>query len=531
MKNKLGSLLKVYFRTSFGFNKAKFTHEKKAKSSGMTVLLVFCYAMMAIAIFAMSMGMMSSLEPLGLSSIVLNIMMMAASLATLFTTIYKVNGTLFGFQDYDLQMSLPVNTRTLITSRILILYGLNALFVLIVMIPPMIGYAILAQPPFAFYLIYIILMLATPLLPIVIATVIGTLISMAASRFKRKNGLNVIFTVAFFMVFMVVWMGFWVNSGDVISDFSAIGTGLNDILVKIYPMTALFSDAIASISIQAFLLFLAISIGGFAVFVVIISKHFGKLNTAMTTNRAASNYKMTELRSSAPKKALNRREMKRYLSSSQYVLNTAVGPLLLVVVSIILLVSGSKGFGVYSDIPEFETLLKVAAPMGITFFIAMACTTSSSISLEGKALWIARSLPVDTRLILKSKIHVAMTLFYPTVIICGTLFNIALKPDPLYIVLMYAIPLAYSYFIAFFGLKCNLNNANFDWTNEVTVIKQSKPTLLTMLVGMALTIIPALLSLIAGVTVLLGALALVAILDIILYRNLMTKGVAQFESF
>ena len=529
--NNLGLLLKTYMRTSFGFNKARYTHEKHSKSTGMTVLLTVCYIIIIFAVFGMSMGMMDSLKSLHAEYIVLNIMMMAASVMVLFTTIYKVNGTLFGFRDYDLQMALPIKTSTLIASRVLILYFLNILFVLGVMAPAGVAYAIVAQPAAAFYPIFIVTLFAIPMLPLIIATVIGTLIAMAASRFKRKNGMNVILTVAAFMAFMVVWLGFWTNSGDIMVNFADVGGMVNNVLTGVYPMTALYGNAVGGFDVLALVLFLAISFGAFAVFTAVVSKLFKRLNTSITTTRAAANYKMTELKEATPKKALYRREMKRYFSSSQYVLNTAVGPLLLVVAALILLVSGVDGFGVYSDIPQFGQLLSAAAPMGIAFFIAIGCTTAASVSLEGKNLWIVRSLPVDTRLVLKAKLNVAMTLYIPTVLICGTLFNIALKPDPLFIVLMYAVPLAYSYFTALFGLKANLNSPNFDWTNEVTVIKQSKPTLVTMLVGMLLTIVPAVLALFFGHAVMLAALALAVVLDVVLYRNLMTKGAAQFESF
>ncbi|MEA5004774.1 MAG: hypothetical protein VB081_14900, partial [Christensenella sp.] len=108
--------------------------------------------------------------------------------------------------------------------------------------------------------------------------------------------------------------------------------------------------------------------------------------------------------------------------------------------------------------------------------------------------------------------------------------NIALRPDPLYVVLMYAIPVAYSFFGAMFGLKCDLNSPKLDWTSEVTVVKQSKPVLLTMLVGMILAIVPALLALPFGTLPVIAAFVLVVVLDILLYRNLMSKGVRQFES-
>ncbi|MEG0702632.1 MAG: hypothetical protein RR449_03600 [Christensenella sp.] len=529
--NNLGLLIQTYFRTSFGFNKAKYSHDKRAKSTGLTVVMVFSYVMIAGAVFGMSFGLMQSLKPIGAEYMVLNIMMMAASLTTLFTTIFKVNGTLFGFKDYDLQMALPIKISTLITSRILILYGLNILFVGGIMIPAGVAYAITVQPMAAFYPIFIVTLLAIPLLPIIIATIIGTLVAFAASRFKRKNGLTVIFSVVAFMAFMIIWMGFWSKSESIMIDFANISGMINDILLKVYPLTALYGAAVSGSNVVALLGFLLISFGAFAVFVLIVARVFNKINTSITTNRTASNYKMTALNEASPKRALYRKELKRYFSSSQYVLNTAAGPLLLIVASVVLLVGGTSVFGAYSEIPQFQALLNVAAPMGIALFLTISCTTAASVSLEGKNLWIVRSLPVDTRLILKSKLNVAFVLYYPTILICGTLFNIALKPNLLYIILMYLIPLAYGYFTALFGLKMNIANATFDWTNEITVIKQSKSILYTMLIGMLITIVPAIAALFFGQIVMLISLALITVVDILLYRNVMSKGVRQFESY
>ena len=93
----------------------------------------------------------------------------------------------------------------------------------------------------------------------------------------------------------------------------------------------------------------------------------------------------------------------------------------------------------------------------------------------------------------------------------------------------YVLPLAYGWFIALFGLKANLSSPNFDWTNEVTVIKQSKPMLITILMGMVIVIIPAIFATMLGILVTVAAFAAVFLLDILLYRSLMTKGARQFD--
>ena len=92
-----------------------------------------------------------------------------------FTTIYKANGILFSFRDYDLQMSLPVKSSTIVASRILILYGMNLGFTLLVMLPAAAVYTWMASPSPLFYLFFFFSLLAIPMVPIILATILGVL--------------------------------------------------------------------------------------------------------------------------------------------------------------------------------------------------------------------------------------------------------------------------------------------------------------------------------------------------------------------
>ena len=66
---------------------------------------------------------------------------------SLVTTVYKAPGLLFAFKDYDLLMSLPVRTGSLVASRLLMLYGVNLAFTLLTMVPAWVVYAVFAAPP------------------------------------------------------------------------------------------------------------------------------------------------------------------------------------------------------------------------------------------------------------------------------------------------------------------------------------------------------------------------------------------------
>ena len=71
-------------------------------------------------------------------------MLAVVSIVTLVTSIYKVNGTLYGFKDYDMVMSYPVKTSTIVACRMLLFYIINLFFVVIVMVPIFIVYWVLA---------------------------------------------------------------------------------------------------------------------------------------------------------------------------------------------------------------------------------------------------------------------------------------------------------------------------------------------------------------------------------------------------
>ena len=120
----------------------------------------------------------------------------------------------------------------------------------------------------------------------------------------------------------------------------------------------------------------------------------------------------------------------------------------------------------------------------------MSSTTNSSISLEGKSLWIIKMLPVSTSKIFASKIMVNLTVLLPTAIIVCTFFGIYLKLSLVNFIFTYLISFAYSIFTSVLGLLLNLLFPKFDYDNEVRVIKQSLAVFLSILIGIISVLLP-----------------------------------------
>jgi len=139
-------LTKVQLGTAFDFNISNKSRNLKKRSPFFIVGVTALLLLLAGTSFFYSFMLGSSFMQLNTIELMPEFMMAITCLVTIITTVNKVKGTLFGFKDYDLVMSLPVTTSKIVASRLLLLYLLNILFTCIVMVPNSIAYGILVKP-------------------------------------------------------------------------------------------------------------------------------------------------------------------------------------------------------------------------------------------------------------------------------------------------------------------------------------------------------------------------------------------------
>ncbi|WP_042350801.1 hypothetical protein [Bacillus massiliigorillae] len=530
--NKVWYLLKVQLLQFFGLNKALHAKNPKEKRKWMAIFIgiIALIVYMFVISFFYSYSMASMFEKIGKMELLLAIMMAATSLMTFMVTIYKVNGILFGFRDYDIVMSLPIKTSMVVASRVLMLYVMNLVFSLLLMIPAGVVYAMKVVPGPLFYVLFIVTLLFIPLLPIIAATIIGSVIMIISARFKYANFLNLAMTFAVLLIFMGGMMN--VNGG--VEDLTNMSLALMEQVNTLYPLTGMYVNAVCQYSLLSLLLFIGISIGAFMLYVVIVGAKFKSINTQLMTKRKNGRYQMAEQIQSSPFKALYRKELKRYFSTSIYVLNTAFGLVLYTVVTIALLFMGTEQISEMIKMPQLSLYINEFAPFVVSVFIVLSCTTMSSISLEGKNLWILQSSPIAVQTICLSKIAVNLTLTVPVIFVNNILLLFVLQTSFIEGILLFAVPLVYTLFIAFMGIVINLKFPNFDWTNEVTVVKQSAASLIATFGGLFSIGIPfALLMVLPNINLyifMLGVIIVLLVLCIMMYVYMTRKGEQVFKA-
>jgi ABC-2 type transport system permease protein len=141
-------------------------------------------------------------------------------------------------------------------------------------------------------------------------------------------------------------------------------------------------------------------------------------------------------------------------------------------------------FSVPDDIADIAVIFVAVIVITLS---SMNLITAPSISLEGKNMWLLRSMPIATMDIFKSKIYLHMLISgIPTVIF--SVVCVALLPmDIASATIIPTLAVASNFMFAMIGLAINLKHPSFDWTNEVVPVKQGMSVFLTMLVGFALS--------------------------------------------
>lgn len=122
-----------------------------------------------------------------------------------------------------------------------------------------------------------------------------------------------------------------------------------------------------------------------------------------------------------------------------------------------------------------------------------------SVSLEGKQLWLAQSLPVSPWQVLRAKLRLQLLITIPPMLLCLVCLLAVYPGSPLELLFIAVTALSYALLMALLGLFLGLKMPNLSWTNEVVPIKQSACVALSLFGGWAMAMIPGALYLLTGI--------------------------------
>ena len=486
----LKALVKKQFRELF---QSYFQNRKTGKGRsrggviGMFVMFVFIMLFLCLVFGLVAFGMGSTLLPQGLDWLYFSLMSLIALFLGVFGSVFNTYASLYTAKDNELLLAMPIPPSKLLASRLIGVYAMGLLYESAVLLPAIVVYWLLAPVTPARILCPLGLLLVLSLIILSLCCLLGWVVALIATRLKNKSFITVFVSLAFLALYYVFYFKANAYLQQIAQHTDEISRAMKSWLYPFYQMGLAGAGNVLSLLIVA--LFAAAL---FAVIYLVLSRSFLRIATQNRGEKKAV-YREKTVKAASVRSALLRREFKHFTSSATYMLNCALGTILMLGAAVVVLIKAPVVREVlnefYQEIPVLARLMPVIM-VGVAFFIAsMNFITAPSVSLEGRSLWLIQSLPVRSKDVLRSKQQLHLSVTMPVALLMIVCLCAVTQLPALQAVLVSVICLLYVSLSSAGGLAINLLKPNLNWTSESVPIKQSTGSLIAMFGGWVLAAI------------------------------------------
>lgn len=480
VKKQLIEIFRVYFYDA---------KKNKARSKLSTIMFMLWFAVIMIGFLGgiftiLSRKLCTPMVALDMGWMYFALMGLLAILIGTFGSVFNTFSGLYLAKDNDLLFSMPIPVSAIVASRLLSVYIMGLMYSAVVIIPAWIVYMVTAGISARNVLGGIILTLLISVFVMTLSCLLGYVVAKVSLKLKHKSVITVLVSLLFIGAYYFFYFKAQNMMTDLLTNLSAYGEKIKGSAYLLFAFGSVgVGDTKSSLIMSALIIVL------FLLMWLLISKSFLQVATA-TGKITKVEYHKKAMKQESITKALLLREFQHFTSSPGYMLNCGLGIFLMPVCAVLLLWKGRKLFtvlnGMFGSQDGSVLLLITIMLCGV---LSMDIMTAPSISLEGKSLWIAQSLPVTPWQVLKAKISMQFILNAMPGLLCLICVAATCPFKIGQFVMMILQVLSYVFVMAAFGLVMGVTKPVLTWTNELTPIKQSASVVITMFAGLGYTVL------------------------------------------
>ena len=464
------------------------TQKKRSKGgmAGMFALFAGVMLFLAAMFFGLSFLLGDSLLAAGMDWLYFVLMGIMSIFLGAFGSVFNTYSTLYLAKDNEMLLAMPIPPSKILITRMTLVYGMSLLYSGVVWIPA-VAYAWIfggltpAAMVFDVLLLFLIALFVT-----VITCVLGWVVALAATRIRSKSFVIVLISLVLFGGYYYVCFNMMNILQNLLLNAQALGEGIRVWANVLYQLgKAAAGDG------KAMLIFSGITLVLFALCFGVLSRSF--LHIATKNRGEAKKKGKLTIRAGKSASALLRRELLRFVSSPTYMLNCGLGIAILPVLSILALVKRSILEETIAQIslmmPEISTVMPMLVVLVVCMCSGLNAISTPSVSLEGKNLWILRTLPVSGKMVLRGKLQLHLWLNIPAALFASIVIGFCMELNVVTILLCTLCNAAFIWLTGSFGLMIGVLRPNFQWTSEAMPIKQSMNMMIALLVAFALPVL------------------------------------------
>lgn len=455
--------------------------KNKARSKLSTTLYFVFFAVLLVGVIGgmftfLSITMCSPLSTAGMGWLYFAIMGILAILFGAFGSVFNTFSGLYLAKDNDLLLSMPIPVSVIMTSRLLGVYLMGLMYSSMVALPAVIVYLAVCRFSFETLVCGILFVFLISIIDLELSCVLGWVVAKISQKLKNKSFITVILSLAFFGLYYFFCFKAQTVITDLIMNVSTYGMAVKG---KAYPVY-LFG-MIGEGDWIATLIYYAVFGALFALMWVVISRSFIKIVTTNAGSKTKGAKASFEFRS--VKSTLFSKELARFTSSANYMLNCGFGTLFIVVAFVAILLKGGTLASMISQMFGSTGAALIILLGGICCIACMNDMATPSISLEGRSIWILQSLPVSPYMVLSAKLKVQIVLTLVPVVLCLFAIVATVPCNAIQFILGSAFAMLNVNLMALFGIFLGLKMPNLTWTSELIPIKQSFSVMIALIGG------------------------------------------------
>ena len=487
----LSHLLKVYFKNSFTLKKlfGFDLKQNKGKTILVSVALLYGFGVLFGLFGWMFFDLGKTLKAMNQLDILLSFIGVFLITFPGLLTIFYASGSLFYYKDYDIVGHLPIKPRTIFIAKLIVMIAMLYVIALIAVLPIAFSYFYWQGFNVLSLLLMIVAGLLVPLGTIIVFSFLSLVIALITSKLRFGKIISMIALFVLLIAFMFLMMQ--VNEADV----NPL-TGQIDLFKGIadsYPPLTWYRNVIANHDWLQFLyligshglLFTAFVFGGAK-----LSEITNKRGIRTVTHHKQGAVKLVQTNVMV---GLVKKELKKLFSSVIYAMNSLFGLVLIIVLSVASLFFSEEILSFLQEEMNGLASGDMIVVVIMAFSIVMTMSPAMSLSLEGKKLWILKSLPIPAHQTMFSKVIMNIVIVVPVMVLGTLLFGFSSKISIWNQLTMLVLFLSLSIVTSLLYGLINMLVPKFEYANETEVVKQSLSVFLAILIGFSIMVIDGLL--------------------------------------
>ena len=484
----------------------KYLDSKKRKHTiGMICLYVFLVLYLGGFLFFVETKAVNLLvgmgrPPIGMADLMIIAAVAISMIGTLIMSFFFVMSSLYLGRDSAFLASLPLKPRTVLSAKMVQICISETLINALILIPACILFGVHTGQGPGFYLRMILVWLCSAMIPISIGAIFSSLLVHLTALFRHREAIMTVGGLALMVVYFYISMNIGSMTGDSATGGEMLTQLITSYSARISGFTRIFPPAGWAVygmlgDIGQLLIFIGASVATFVLLIWVLGFRYRKLSLLQTEAPVAAAKKGIQkdaFRSSGNAlTALCKREILQILRVPSYATNILPISFMPAIMVVMMGVFMGKNLGDGSE--SLQALLReIPGPLALGVLTAFMCfmagmnsALSTSVSREGRGHDLMLSLPVPSRVHLRSKLIVGYGLSVLGIALTAVALVVLFPGLTLEALLSCVLCLLFNYIFSCLALARDVKKPRLNWVTEQEAVKQNFGVMISMLLSWA----------------------------------------------